>query len=112
MARLTSEDKAHNERAIRAAMDRMLNGVLPAGAKCDLKALADQAGVGRTGFYPKKNRDGTTRPGPYQHLAEEFERRRTALAEAGTLQTLGSRRSSASRPRITRCGPAWPGGRP
>ncbi|WP_411121821.1 hypothetical protein [Streptomyces sp. x-19] len=36
----------------------------------------------RTAFYPKKNRDGTTRPGPYQHLAEEFERRLRTLREA------------------------------
>jgi uncharacterized protein (DUF3084 family) len=41
--------------------------------------------VTRTGFYPKKNRDGTTRPGPYQHLAEEFERRLKALQDAGEI---------------------------
>ena len=40
-----------------------------------MKTLAAEAGVTRTAFYPKKNRDGTARPGPYQHLAEEFERR-------------------------------------
>lgn len=85
MARLTSEDKAHNEQAIHSAMDRMLGGNLPEGAKCDLKTLAEQAGVQRTGFYPKKNRDGTTRTGPYQHLAEEFERRLKILIEAGTV---------------------------
>ncbi|MFI5689652.1 hypothetical protein [Streptomyces sp. NPDC051636] len=39
----------------------------------------------RTAFYPKKNRDGTTRPRPYQHLAEEFERRLKLLQEAGTV---------------------------
>ncbi|MEH0513418.1 hypothetical protein QBC31_22350 [Streptomyces sp. B21-079] len=83
MARLTEEDKARNEGAIRAAMDRILRGELPPGGKCDLKTLASEAGVTRTGFYPKKNRDGTTRPGPYQHLAEEFERRLNALQAAG-----------------------------
>ncbi|MEU2785665.1 MULTISPECIES: hypothetical protein [unclassified Streptomyces] len=44
-----------------------------------------ESGVNRTGFYPKKNRDGTTRPGPYQHLAEEFECRLTALRQAGEI---------------------------
>ncbi|WP_331284070.1 MULTISPECIES: hypothetical protein [unclassified Streptomyces] len=39
----------------------------------------------RTGFYPKKSRDGTPRPGPYQHLAEEFERRLVALRQAGEI---------------------------
>ncbi|MFF8958638.1 hypothetical protein [Streptomyces sp. NPDC014894] len=39
----------------------------------------------RTAFYPKKNRDGTTRPGTYQHLAEEFERRRKLLLDAGAI---------------------------
>lgn len=39
----------------------------------------------RTGFYPKKNRDGTSRPGPYQHLGEEFERRLRVLQEAGQI---------------------------
>jgi len=39
--------------------------------------------VTRTGFYSKRNHDGTERPGPYQHLAEEFERRLKVLQEAG-----------------------------
>lgn len=88
MARLNAEDKARNEAAIRAAMDRILGGSLPEGGKCDLKTLAEQAGVQRTGFYPKKNRDGTIRTGPYQHLAEEFERRLKALIDAGTVVDL------------------------
>ncbi|MEU9028971.1 hypothetical protein AB0D46_15885 [Streptomyces sp. NPDC048383] len=46
--------------------------------------MAAEAGVTRTAFHPKKNRDGTTRPGPYQHLAEEFERRLNLLQDAGT----------------------------
>ncbi|WP_406447919.1 hypothetical protein OG782_03540 [Streptomyces sp. NBC_00876] len=48
-----------------------------------MKALAAQAGVTRTAFYAKQNRDVTKRPGPYQHLAEEFERRLQALRAAG-----------------------------
>lgn len=83
MARISDQTRVRNENAIRAAMDRLLRGDLPPGGKCDLKTLAHEAGVPRTGFYPKKNRDGTTRPGPYQHLAEEFQRRLQALQDAG-----------------------------
>ncbi|MFI9781401.1 hypothetical protein ACIHCV_43525 [Streptomyces sp. NPDC051956] len=85
MGRISDSDRARNEDAVRAAMDRLLRGELPPGGKCDLKTLALESGVTRTGFYPKKNRDGTTRPGPYQHLAEEFERRLTALRDAGEI---------------------------
>ncbi|MFD4233253.1 hypothetical protein [Streptomyces sp. NPDC058542] len=85
MARLTEESKTHNEATIRATMERMLKGDLPPGGKADLKTLAALAGVTRTGFYPKKNRDGTTRPGAYQHLAEEFERRLHQLRDAGEI---------------------------
>ncbi|WP_043267203.1 hypothetical protein [Streptomyces sp. CT34] len=85
MARLTETDKARNEAAIRAAMERILAGRLPPGGKADLKTLATMAGITRTGFYPKKNRDGTPRPGPYQHLAEEFERRLRELHAAGEI---------------------------
>lgn len=83
MARISEDTKSRNEAAIRAAIDRLLAGGLPPGGKCDLKTLAAEAGVSRTAFYPKKNRDGSARPGPYQHLAEEFERRLRALQEAG-----------------------------
>lgn len=67
---------------------RILGEVVPGEFRAavlvdDLKTLAAEAGVTRTAFYPKKNRDGTTRPGPYQHLAEEFERRLRTLQEAG-----------------------------
>ncbi|WP_367657966.1 hypothetical protein [Streptomyces sp. TG1A-8] len=85
MARLTEEDKARNEAAIRGAMERILSGNLPPGGKTDLKTLAAVAGVTRTGFYPKKSRDGTPRPGAYQYLAEEFERRVRELQQAGKI---------------------------
>ncbi|MER5368591.1 hypothetical protein [Streptomyces sp. NPDC002722] len=85
MARLNEADKARNEAAIRAAMERILAGNLPPGGKADLKTLAAMAGVTRTGFYPKKNRDGTPRPGPYQRLADEFERRLQELRAAGEI---------------------------
>ncbi|MFD6228817.1 hypothetical protein ACFWFZ_18310 [Streptomyces sp. NPDC060232] len=85
MARISEQTKQHNEGAIRAAMDRLLRGELPRGGRCDLKTLAAEAGVTRTGFYPKKDRAGNERPGPYQHLAEEFERRVRAAQEAGEI---------------------------
>jgi hypothetical protein len=67
MGRITDQDRQHNETAIRAAMDRLLAGGLPEDSRRDIKTLAAMAGVTRTGFYPKKNRDGSSRPGPYQH---------------------------------------------
>ncbi|MCY0930242.1 hypothetical protein OTB20_29455 [Streptomyces sp. H27-H1] len=85
MARISDETRRNNEMAIRQVMERLLAGDVPAGGKCDVKALATQAGVARTGFYPKKNRDGSPRPGPYQHLAEEFERRLAGLRETGVI---------------------------
>ncbi|WP_408992198.1 hypothetical protein [Streptomyces sp. 1268] len=85
MSRISDETRRDNEAAIRHAMERLLAGDVPPGGKCDIKALAAQAGVARTGFYPKKNRDGSPRPGPYQHLAEEFERRLTELRETGVI---------------------------
>jgi hypothetical protein len=78
MGRLDQETRARNEAAIRAAMDRLLRGNIPPGGGCDLKTLAQQAGVPRTGFYAKGDR-----PGPYRHLAEEFERRLATLRQAG-----------------------------
>jgi hypothetical protein len=78
MGRLTDKTRARNEQAIRAAMDRLLRGEIPPGGRCDLKTLAAEAGVTRTGFYAKGDR-----PGPYQHLAEEFDRRLQHLREAG-----------------------------
>lgn len=85
MGRISEDTRTRNEKAIRAAMDRLLRGDLPPGGKCDLRTLANEAGVPRTAFYPKKNRDGTARPGPYQHLAREFERRLAALRDAGAV---------------------------
>lgn len=85
MGRISEETRSQKEEAIRAAADRLLRGELPPGGKCDLSTLATEAGVARTAFYPKKNRDGTVRPGPYQHLAEEFERRLKLLQDAGTV---------------------------
>lgn len=57
MGRISDSYRARNENAIRAAMDRLMRGELPPGGKCDLKTLARESGVTRTGFYPKKNRE-------------------------------------------------------
>jgi uncharacterized protein YdcH (DUF465 family) len=78
MGRLSQHARHRNEAAIRAATDRLLRGEIPPGGRCDLQTLAAEAGVTRTGFYPKGQR-----PGPYQHLAEEFEQRRNALHQSG-----------------------------
>ncbi|MFF8433594.1 hypothetical protein [Streptomyces bacillaris] len=85
MGRISDTDRSRNEEAIRAAMDRLLRGDLPPGGRCDLKTLAAEAGVTRTGFYPKKGRDGSVREGPYQHLGDEFVRRLAALRDAGEM---------------------------
>ncbi|GLF95222.1 hypothetical protein [Streptomyces yaizuensis] len=85
MPRITEEDKTRNEAAIRAAIERVLAGNLPPGHRTDLKTLATLAGVTRTSFYPKKNHDGTTRPGTYQHLAEEFDQRVRELQATGAM---------------------------
>ncbi|MFE6692245.1 hypothetical protein ACFVFQ_38075 [Streptomyces sp. NPDC057743] len=78
--RTTDDQRRQAEDRIQAAMDRLLRGEIPPGGRCDLKTLAAQAGVNRTGFYPKAGR-----PGPFQHLAEEFSRRRDLLQGAGTI---------------------------
>ncbi|MFD5419190.1 hypothetical protein ACFWJT_14320 [Streptomyces sp. NPDC127069] len=78
--RTTDDQRQQAEDRIRAAMDRLLRGEIPPSGRCDLKTLAAQAGVNRTGFYPKEGR-----PGPFQHLAEEFTRRRDLLQQAGTI---------------------------
>lgn len=83
--RLNEQDKARNEAAVRAAMECILRGDLPPGAKADLKTLAELSGVTRTGFYAKRNRDGTSRPGAYQHLAEELARRLQEFQDAGEI---------------------------
>ncbi|MGW0730301.1 hypothetical protein [Streptomyces mirabilis] len=36
-------------------------------------------------MYPRKTPDGSVRPGPYQHLAREFQRRVDAQQRAGTI---------------------------
>lgn len=66
-------------------MDRLLLGQLSARGGCDLETLAREAGVASTGFYARTDPEGNQRPGPYQHLAAEFQGRPADLREAGTV---------------------------
>ncbi|MCX4659108.1 hypothetical protein [Streptomyces uncialis] len=74
--RISAAQRTENENRIRAAMDRLLRGEIPAGGKCDIKTLASEAAVDRTAFYGAR---------PYAHLRVEFERRLNALREAGDI---------------------------
>ncbi|GAA2596065.1 hypothetical protein [Streptomyces tubercidicus] len=74
--RISAAQRTENENRIRATMDRLLRGEIPPGGKCDIKTLANEAGVDRTAFY------GTR---PYAHLRIEFERRVQALQDAGEI---------------------------
>jgi hypothetical protein len=72
--RITEEQRRQTEQRIRAAVERILGGNLPAGGRCDLSTLAAEAGVSRNTLY-------TT----YAHLKEEFENRRERLRDAGSV---------------------------
>jgi chromosome segregation ATPase len=63
--RITDQTRSRTEQRIRATMDRLLQGGIPAGGGCDLRTLAAEAGVARSSLY-------TT----YRHLKAEFEHRR------------------------------------
>ena len=72
--RLRRQQLLDNETKIRTVMNRLLNGDLPTGGKCDIKTLAREAGVDRTAFYGSR---------PYAHLRTEFEQRLEELRNAG-----------------------------
>lgn len=72
--RLSKQQRQANETRIRAVMDRLLAGHIPAGANCDLTTLARQANVDRAAFYGNR---------PYALLRKEFEHRLQQLREAG-----------------------------
>lgn len=72
--RITAAQRAANENRIRAAMDRLLRGEIPAGGHCDIKTLAREADVDRTAFYGDR---------PYAHLRTEFEDRLQQLHQTG-----------------------------
>lgn len=72
--RISTGQRVQNETQIRAAMDRLLDGQIPPGGRCDIKTLAREANIDRTAFY------GTR---PYAHLREEFNQRLQAVHAAG-----------------------------
>lgn len=72
--RLSAQQRQTNETRIRAVMDRLLAGHVPAGTNCDVSTLARLAGIDRAAFY------GTR---PYTPLREEFEQRLHSIREAG-----------------------------
>ena len=72
--RISEQQRRHTEDRIRAAADRLLGGHLPAGGRCDVKTLAQDAGVSRAALYST-----------YRHLKDEFERRREQQRDAGQL---------------------------
>jgi hypothetical protein len=72
--RLSAQQRHANETRIRAVIDRLLAGHVPAGTNCDVTSLARLAGIDRAAFYGNR---------PYAHLREEFEQRIHTLREAG-----------------------------
>src|SRR5712691_11069227 len=72
--RLSAQQRHANETRIRAVMDRLLAGHVPAGASCDVTTLARLSGIDRAAFY------GTR---PYAALREEFEQRLRAALDTG-----------------------------
>jgi len=72
--RLSKQQRQANETRIRAVMDRLLAGHIPAGANCDVTTLARLAGIDRAAFYGNR---------PYSPLRQELEQRLPQLREAG-----------------------------
>ena len=72
--RISERQRRQTEDRIRAAADRLLGGQLPAGGRCDVQTLAQDAGVSRAALYST-----------YRHLKDEFERRREQLRNAGQI---------------------------
>ncbi|MGH9285436.1 MAG: hypothetical protein ACRD0M_07155, partial [Acidimicrobiales bacterium] len=72
--RISAHQRAQNEHRVRATMNRLLGGDIPAGGGCDVKTLARESGVDRTAFYGNR---------PYAHLRAEFETRLQHAAQAG-----------------------------
>lgn len=73
--RYTHAQRQANERRIRDAIDRLLDGNIPPGGRCNITTLARIAGVSQSSFYADR---------PHVHLRIEFEQRLEALRQAGT----------------------------
>jgi len=71
--RITASQRQANETRIRAVIERLLRGEIPADGGCNVKTLAREAGVDRTAFYGNR---------PYAHLRAEFEQRLAARQRA------------------------------
>ncbi|GKQ35823.1 hypothetical protein [Streptomyces sp. A012304] len=69
---LSQQQRDQIERRIRAAIDRLLAGQIPPGGACDVKTLAREAGISRASLYRT-----------WDHLKDEFEKRRAAAWAAG-----------------------------
>lgn len=69
---LSQDQRDQTERRVRAAIDRLLAGQIPAGGACDVKTLAREAGISRASLYRT-----------WGHLKDEFEQRRAAAWAAG-----------------------------
>jgi predicted nuclease with TOPRIM domain len=72
MGRVSQQQRNQIESRIRAATDRLLRGDIPNGGGCDVKTLAEEAGVTRAALYST-----------YLHLKEEFEARRERQRSTG-----------------------------
>ena len=69
---LSAAQREQTEKNIRAAIDRLLAGHIPADGGCDAKTLAREAGISRAALYRT-----------YPHLKEQFERDVAAATAAG-----------------------------
>jgi hypothetical protein len=65
---ISQTQRQQTEERIRASMDRLLTGQIPADGNCDVKTLAKEAGVSRAALYRS-----------YSHLKQEFEQRLNRL---------------------------------
>jgi len=69
---LSQEQREQAVRRVRAAIDRLLAGQIPAGGACDVKTPAREAGISRASLHRT-----------WGHLKDEFEQRRAAARAAG-----------------------------
>lgn len=71
---INDTQRQQTEARIRAAADRLLSGMVPAGGGCDVKTLAAEANVSRAALYRT-----------YRHLKDEFDQRLDRLRAQGHL---------------------------
>jgi len=71
---ISAEQRRQTENNIRAAIDRLLQGQIPAGGACDITTPARESGVSRAALYRT-----------YSHLKADFERRLEQMRADGHL---------------------------